>query len=286
MNQIANTVTNEILTSEQETKAIATVFDSLKTREDILNFSDYIENLPDSLGEDPFPLFHHFADGMYTREVHIPKGMTCVGKIHRNEYFVNVMKGHLIAVSEFGMQELKAPCSFKAKKGVKHIVYAIDDCVWSDTHSVNSDNVEDAEKEIFVKSYDELEEIVNDYDKAVEEIGYTDEQVEVMLKTDDLVDQPDDVIRIDDSEIQGKGVFAEKELSTGDEVIMLTGQNRTPAGRYMNHSNAPNVECAIKDDMIVAKILNDIDKDDELTVDYRQVYECSLEYREKALCQA
>lgn len=132
-------------------------FYETKSRQDILNLQEYIESMPTSFNECPYPLFHSFADGMYTREIHFNKGDLIVGAIHKNEYFVNVLKGRLWVVSEFGAKEIVAPASFTAKAGVKHIGFTLEDTVWSDTHKVSSNNVEDAEKEIFADSYEELD---------------------------------------------------------------------------------------------------------------------------------
>jgi len=52
----------------------------MRTREGIQEFSDYVERLDDSLGEDPFTLFHTFGAGTYTREIHMPKGYVVIGQ--------------------------------------------------------------------------------------------------------------------------------------------------------------------------------------------------------------
>lgn len=134
------------------------------TRKELLEIQETIESWPDSLGEDPFPLFHSFADGMYTREMHVPALHFVVGKIHKNPYFVNVMKGRLFVISEFGCRELTAPCSFAAQAGVKHIGLTMEDTVWSDVHKVDSTTVKEAEEEIFAVSYEDLDEYNNVYE--------------------------------------------------------------------------------------------------------------------------
>ena len=239
----------------------------LNTREGILNLQRIIEADDNSLGKDPFPLFHSFADGMYTREVHIPKGYFVVGQIHRKEYFVNFLKGRLLVASEFGSKELIAPCSFTAPAGVKHVVYSLEDSVWSDTHKVSTTNILDAEKEIFAESY-------SDYDNVIEQIGFSEEQVTNMLEDiSDLIEQPEsEQIEIKDSDIQGVGVFTTSDVKK-DEVIATArvGLNRTPVGRYTNHSGDNNAICKISGNKIMFIALKDIDNGTEITVDYRDV---------------
>jgi len=142
---------------EAENQIRSLFFDIDHNRESIMRIHEIIEGSDGSLGKDPFPLFHSFSDGMYKREMHAPKGYFLVGRIHKKEYFVNVLKGKLLVMSEFGSKEIKAPCSFKAKAGVKHIGFFLEDTVWADTSRCESDNVEDAEKELYCDTYEELD---------------------------------------------------------------------------------------------------------------------------------
>ena len=280
------------LTLKEECLLHEIFFHKVKTRQDILDFANYIKNLPDSLGKDPFPLFHSFADGMYTREVHIPAGYTCVGQIHKKEYFVNVLKGRLWVVSEFGAKEIIAPCSFTAPAGVKHIVYIHEDTVWSDTHKVESTNIDEAENEIFAESYedfDKYQRIVDDgYSNAIEEIGLNQDQIDKMLINDDLIDQPEsDYIEIKDSKIEGFGVFTTKIIKKGARIALARqSMNRTPAGRYANHSDSPNAECVIEDNSAYFIALKTIECGSEITVDYRDVRKKAILLDEGVLCQA
>ena len=126
------------------------------TRETIMAIHKQIEESEGNLGKDPFPLYHSFADGIYRREMHAPKGYFLVGRIHKNEYLVNVLKGKLWVMSEFGAKEIEAPYEFKAKPGVKHIGFFLEDTIWVDTCKCEADNVEDAEAELYCDTYEEL----------------------------------------------------------------------------------------------------------------------------------
>lgn len=54
------------------------------------------------------PLIHHFAPGLYAREIFLPKGLIIIGKIHRHAHVNTISKGHVIVATEFGTEELKA----------------------------------------------------------------------------------------------------------------------------------------------------------------------------------
>lgn len=145
--------------TEQDKSMIQSLFfDQIKTREDILELGEYVENHPTNLGKDPFPLFHRFAGGMYTREMHVPRGALIVGAIHKNAYHINVIKGKLWVVNEFGSKEIEAPFSFTAPAGVKNIGFVLEDLVWVDTSRTDKETVEEAEKDIFADSYEELDD--------------------------------------------------------------------------------------------------------------------------------
>ena len=266
--------------SEQVAMGIV-FFGGEKTREDVLDFEEYIKNLPNAFDECPYELFHSFANGMYTREIHIPAGDIIVGKIHRSDYFVNVIKGKLWVMSEHGSKEVTAPASFVAKAGVKHIGYTLEDTVWSDTHKTDKTTIEEAEKEIFVDSYQELDRLngIIEYGEACKDIGLTVEQAHELSHIDyDLIEQPDRFIEIKTSPIEGHGVFGTIDFNKGELIAVgRIGKCRTPAGRYTNHSGAPNSEAVILDDKGYFFALKDIAKGTEVTVNYREVREKAMQ---------
>jgi hypothetical protein len=265
-----------------------TFFQEIKTREDVLEFEKEITDMDTAFDECPYPLFHSFADGMYTREIHFNKGDLIVGAIHKNEYFVNVLKGRIWVVSEFGAKEIIAPASFTAKAGVKHIGFTLEDTVWSDTHKVNSDNVEEAEKEIFADSYEELDRHNNilDFSNMCKDINMDENEVRRLSLMEDLIDQPEKHVYIDDSEIEGKGLFAGKDFIKGDKIALArSGNNRTPAGRYSNHSDSPNSKGIIEGNNGFFLAIKDIKKGTEITINYRDAREKAKLLDGETLCQ-
>lgn len=149
----------DCISLDKEVELFTRFFHTVKTREDILAFEKEITQMDIVFMGNPFPTFHSFANGMYTREVHVPAGHLIVGAIHKNDYFVNVPKGRLWVVSEFGAKEVIGPTSFVCKAGIKNIGFIIEDLVWIDTHKTNETEVDKAEKDIFVDSYQELDDI-------------------------------------------------------------------------------------------------------------------------------
>lgn len=88
---------------------------------------------------------HHFAPGMYVRELLIPAGHCIVGKIHRHEHLSFLMKGSLLILTEEGAKQLDAPAIIKAPAGTKRAAYAITDVIWVNAHP-NPDDESDLTK--------------------------------------------------------------------------------------------------------------------------------------------
>ena len=97
------------------------------------------------------PLKHSFSDGIYVREIFIPKGMLVVGKIHKHRHPNFLLKGKVMVITEQkGEEIIEGPCSMMSEGGTKRALYAITDLVWTTIHH-NPTNTQDL---------DELEEIV------------------------------------------------------------------------------------------------------------------------------
>jgi hypothetical protein len=258
------------------------------TRKDIMEMEEVIKNLPTAFDKCPYPIFHSFSDGMYRREIHINGGHLIVGKIHKKDYFVEMLTGKAWVVSEFGAKELIAPCSFKAKAGVKHIGFHLEDTIWVDTHRVEATTVEEAEKEIFADSYEDLDQFTNTFESMCSDIGKSQEEVRELSEIEeDIIPQPEcDKVEIKDSPIEGKGVFVTEPVKK-DNVFALARilNNRTPVGRYTNHSDEPNATGIVKDNLGMLVALRDIEEGEEITVNYREIVQKAQELDRSLSCQ-
>jgi len=129
----------------------------------------WIESIPGHLGEDPFPLKHTFAEGVYIRELFIPKGYFLVGKLHRDSYASFILSGDMSVLTEEGVRRVKGPCWNVAPEGIKRFGFSHEDTVWVTVHP-NPENITDIdilEDRIHAKDYDDLPQII-DAHKCVE----------------------------------------------------------------------------------------------------------------------
>ena len=109
------------------------------------------------------PLKHTFCEGIYVRQIAMPAGTVCVGKIHRHEHPNFLMKGRVTVVTEEGgIEELKGPLVMMSPAGTQRAVYVHEDALWVTIHH-NPDNEKDLDKLedfIIAKSYDDIPDII------------------------------------------------------------------------------------------------------------------------------
>ena len=110
--------------------------------------------VPDVL--DALPMRHQFVNGVYAREMMILAGTLIIGKIHKHAHFNFVMSGRVLVLSEDGAKEVRGPCYFESKAGIKRVGIALEDTVWVTVHPTTATTVEDAEPECVVDTYEQF----------------------------------------------------------------------------------------------------------------------------------
>ena len=91
------------------------------------------------------PLFHRFVNGMYIREIFMPKDALITSKIHLTEHPFTISKGKVaVCIDGDNWQEFEAPYTGITKAGTRRVLYVIEDCVWT-TYHLNPDNGQDLE---------------------------------------------------------------------------------------------------------------------------------------------
>jgi mannose-6-phosphate isomerase-like protein (cupin superfamily) len=116
----------------------------IPTREDIERLQQAMASMPQVALETK----HHFADGLYLRELARPAGTTIVGKVHLREHFYIVLQGEVTVVGEGGPVRLKAPCILVSPPGTKRAVYAHVDSICCTVHRTDSRDLEAIEREL------------------------------------------------------------------------------------------------------------------------------------------
>lgn len=157
MNELANNPLIEIVPLPPKPPV------NMQFRRLVVALQKKIESLPGAMIGDCFPLKHSFAEGVYIREIVIPKGMFCIGKLHKESYINCIMMGDMTVFTEQGVKRIKGPCSVVAPAGTKRFGYSHEETVWITVHPnpTNSDNIEMLEKEIHAEDYDVLDDVID-----------------------------------------------------------------------------------------------------------------------------
>ena len=99
---------------------------------------DLIELLDVELASHPgrcdLEVKHYFSDGIYTRELYIPKGVALTGKIHKTSCINILAKGKMRVISDTGEYDIEAPYTFVSAPLIRKAGYALEDSVWINVH--------------------------------------------------------------------------------------------------------------------------------------------------------
>lgn len=85
---------------------------------------------------------HHFANGIYAREITIPAGVVLTGKVHKTQHLNIVSKGRILIYTEDGLREVVAPCTIVSPPGTKRVGYALEETVWTTIHATTETDVD------------------------------------------------------------------------------------------------------------------------------------------------
>lgn len=131
-------------------------------RDTILNLQAHLEQSDEKLPVTVCPVKHFFAPGMYGREITMPTDMFVIGRIHRHGHLNVISKGRCRVLTEFGSEELVAPCTFVSEPGTKRMVYVLEETVWTTVHITEETDVDKIVAAVTAESYDDIE-IAGDY---------------------------------------------------------------------------------------------------------------------------
>jgi quercetin dioxygenase-like cupin family protein len=108
------------------------------------------------------PVKHHFSQGVYGREMFIPKGTIVTGHIHKYTQLNVLVSGDLSVLTEEGVKRVKPPFVVVSPPGTKRVAYAHEDSIWLTVHSVGDEtDIEKIESKFIAKNETEYLEFVD-----------------------------------------------------------------------------------------------------------------------------
>ena len=227
---------------------------------------------------------HKFADGLYYREILIPKGCAITGSIHKQADMNIVYYGDMDVLTEFGMKRVIGACSFPGKAGMKQFGIANEDTLWATVHHTHLTDLDEIEKELFEDCHSmfdfktgEVNSNRVDYFKVLQESGISHQQAQAETENEDDLDR-DEIpgVCLGKSDIHGQGMFASVDFEAGSVVgpASINGR-RTLLGRYVNHAISTNVEPKMSDNGDMTWVATRaIMQGEEILVDYRKPLAC------------
>ena len=137
-------------------------------RQGMMKIEDEVRKLPGAMiGDSPeylalCPLKHTFADGCYIRELSMPKGMLFVTKIHKIKHPYFLLKGDCEILTEDGVKRIKGPFHGITPAGTKRVIFTHADTIWVTVHQTTKTDIDEIEKDIIAKTYDDVPNAVID----------------------------------------------------------------------------------------------------------------------------
>lgn len=101
---------------------------------------------------------HHFSNGLYVRQLDIPKGIVIVGKRHRESTLNILAKGSMVIIDGNSNFTITAPYTFTSEPYSKKSAYALEDCSFINVHITDSKNVDEIEEKVIIsdEEFDKL----------------------------------------------------------------------------------------------------------------------------------
>lgn len=95
-----------------------------------------------------FQTNHHFANGMYAREIFMAAGTFAIGKMHKQEHFFMITKGKIQIATEEGSEIFEAPGFVVARPGTKRALFVLEDAICISVHKTDKTDLDEIEKEV------------------------------------------------------------------------------------------------------------------------------------------
>ena len=140
---------NEVIPASN-TELLAQILGDMQNRAYINVVRDVQQQITDQAELIEVPVVHHFAPGVYMRQMDAKAGTFIVSKMHRTEHMNILLKGSLTVATEDGIQLMTAPCVLKSMPGTKRIGYFHEDSSWITVHPTEETDLEKIEQQVIV----------------------------------------------------------------------------------------------------------------------------------------
>lgn len=116
--------------------------------------------LPGASTDPEHGVTHHFAPGLYARQIDLKAGECLVGKIHKHAHLAMLVCGEMLIADEHGVQRMTGPRTFVSSPGAKRAGYAVTDASFIVFHPTEKTNVAEIEQDVIAPSYEAFDAFV------------------------------------------------------------------------------------------------------------------------------
>jgi quercetin dioxygenase-like cupin family protein len=85
---------------------------------------------------------HNFSDGLYAKQMFIPKGYVVGQHAHKYSHLSILAKGRVIVKTDKAEKEYAAPACLEIKEGINHAIEALEDSDWFCIHATEETNID------------------------------------------------------------------------------------------------------------------------------------------------
>jgi quercetin dioxygenase-like cupin family protein len=101
-----------------------------------MKVDNFVEKILGRFDADP-QVQHHFADGVYARQMLIPKGHVAASHKHVYTHLSILASGQVIVSTDDSVESYNAPACIEIQAGTHHKIEALQDCVWFCIHATD-----------------------------------------------------------------------------------------------------------------------------------------------------
>ena len=155
--------------SQDSTELLAHILGDIQNKAYISVVRDVQQQITDNAELIDVPVDHHFAPGVYMRQMNAKAGTLVVSKMHRTEHMNILLTGSLTVATEDGIELLKAPLVIKSMPGTKRIGYFHEDSSWITVHPTRTTDLDLIEQQVIVPD-DEIDQFLASLPNQCKEI--------------------------------------------------------------------------------------------------------------------
>ena len=155
--------------SQDSTELLAHILGDIQNKAYISVVRDVQQQITDNAELIDVPVDHHFAPGIYMRQMNAKAGTLVVSKMHRTEHMNILLTGSLTVATEDGIELLKAPLVIKSMPGTKRIGYFHEDSSWITVHPTQTTDLDLIEQQVIVPD-DEIDQFLASLPNQCKEI--------------------------------------------------------------------------------------------------------------------